>query len=485
MVSGLSLADSLDALARLYLATIQAVAHGTRHIVDVLRAGGYRIDTILACGGGTRNEVFLREHADATGCRIVLPAEPEAVLLGSAILGAVAAGTAPERRSGHDGHDPIGAHRGACEGRRRPLPRRQVPRVPAHARGPDGVPGADDVKPLARLLSIVGLVGLVALAAPVTSCKRDAGGGAPGTLRIAVVPKGTTHEFWKSVHAGAVKASRELGVEIVWKGPLREDDLKDQIDVVQSFVAQGVSGIVLAPLSDKGMVGTVKQAADAHVPVVVFDSDLAGGNPVSFVATDNEAAGKAAGEALAARVHASSGGKGNVILLRYQEGSGSTANREKGFLEAVAAHPELKLASATQYGGATVETAERASENLLASLGASPDAVQGVFAPNESTTFGMLRALRQSGLAGKVRFVGFDASDKLVQAVRAGDVDGLIVQRPFEMGYLAVKTMVQHLRGQAVPDRIDTGSTFVSKDNLDAPDIQALVHPDLKTWLGE
>jgi ribose transport system substrate-binding protein len=244
-----------------------------------------------------------------------------------------------------------------------------------------------------------------------------------------------------------------------------------------------VSGIVLAPLSDKGLVGTVKQAADAHVPVVVFDSDLAGGNPVSFVATDNEAAGKAAGEALAARV--GKGGKGNVVLLRYQEGSASTANREKGFLEAVAAHPELKLASATQYGGATVETAERASENLLASLGASPDAVQGVFTPNESTTFGMLRALRQSGLAGKVHFVGFDASEKLVQAVRTGDVDGLIVQRPFEMGYLAVKTMVQHLRGQTVPARIDTGSTLVGKDNLDTSDIQALVHPDLKTWLGE
>ncbi len=337
-----------------------------------------------------------------------------------------------------------------------------------------------------RLARLTLLLAVVALSAPVTSCKRDSAGGAAATLRIAVIPKGTTHEFWKSVHAGAVKASRELGVEIVWKGPLREDDLKDQIDVVQSFVAQGVSGIVLAPLSDKGLVGTVKQAADAHVPVVVFDSDLAGGNPVSFVATDNEAAGKAAGEALAARVaHTGAGGKGNVVLLRYQEGSASTANREKGFLEAVAAHPELQLASATQYGGATVESAERASENLLASLGASPDAVQGVFTPNESTTFGMLRALRQSGVAGKVRFVGFDASEKLVQAVRSGDVDGLVVQRPFEMGYLAVKTMVQHLRGQVVPARIDTGSTLVGKDNLDTPDVQALVHPDLKTWLGE
>src|SRR5580704_5467635 len=159
--------------------------------------------------------------------------------------------------------------------------------------------------------------------------KKSSGATSDGTprLTIAVVPKGTTHEFWKSVHAGAVKAARELDIDVVWKGPLREDDLKEQIDVVQSFVAQGVGGIVLAPLSDKGLVGSVKAATAAHIPVVVFDSDLAGGDTVSFVATDNEAAGKSGGEALAARV-----GKGNVAVLRYQEGSASTANREKGFL---------------------------------------------------------------------------------------------------------------------------------------------------------
>ena len=330
----------------------------------------------------------------------------------------------------------------------------------------------------ARWLALA--LGLALVVLPGAGCKRGSGSGGAAALRIAVVPKGTTHEFWKSVHAGAVKASRELGVEIVWKGPLREDDLKDQIDVVQSLLAQGVSGIVLAPLSDKGLVGTVKQATDARVPVVVFDSDLAGGETVSFVATDNEAAGKAAGEALAARVGAD-GGKASVVMLRYQEGSASTANREKGFLEAVAAHPALTVASASQYGGATTETAERASENLLASLGV----VQGVFAPNESTTFGMLRALRQANLAGKVHFVGFDASDKLVAGVRSGDIDGLIVQRPFEMGYLSVKTLVRHLRGETVERRIDTGSTLVTKDNLDSPEVQAIVHPDLKSWLGE
>jgi ribose transport system substrate-binding protein len=174
-----------------------------------------------------------------------------------------------------------------------------------------------------------------------------------------------------------------------------------------------------------------------------------------------------------------------VVVLRYQEGSASTSRREKGFIEAIGAHHELKLASDSQYGGATTEMAEKASENLLAAQMAASGHVQGIFAPNESTTFGMLLALRKAGLAGKVHFVGFDASDKLVQAVRAGEIDALVVQRPFEMGQLAVKTLVAHLRGQAVDKRIDTGSMLVTRDNVDTPEVEALVSPDLKTWLDE
>src|SRR3954470_2637046 len=111
---------------------------------------------------------------------------------------------------------------------------------------------------------------LLAAVCLVTSLSCSRGGSGGGKLTIAVVPKGTTHEFWKSVHAGAVKASKELGVDIVWKGPVKEDDLKEQIDVVQSFTAQGVSAIVLAPLNDKALGGAVKAAVEAKIPVVVF-----------------------------------------------------------------------------------------------------------------------------------------------------------------------------------------------------------------------
>jgi ribose transport system substrate-binding protein len=300
-------------------------------------------------------------------------------------------------------------------------------------------------------------------------------------LKIAVVPKGTTHEFWKSVHAGVVKAAKELDVDVVWKGPLKEDDLKQQIDLVSTFVTQGVSGIVLAPLNDGALRAPVKAAAAAKIPVVVFDSDLEGDDHVAFVATDNEAAGKLAAEGMAKRLD----GKGRVVVLRYQEGSASTARRERGFLEALKTRPGVDIVSDNQYGGATTESAFQKSETLLVAHKAQAGGVSAVFTPNESTTFGMLQALKKSGLNGKVRLYGFDASDKLVTALRDGDVDGLVVQDPFNMGYLAVKTMVDHLRGKHVEKRIDTGARLVDKASLDDPAVKELVQSDLKKWLGE
>src|SRR5690349_20146339 len=171
---------------------------------------------------------------------------------------------------------------------------------------------------------------------------------------IAVIPKGTTHEFWKSINAGAVKAQRELNdqgtkVDIIWKGPLREDDRDQQIQVVEGFTTRHVSAIVLAPLDSQALVKPVHNAIAAKVPVVIMDSDLKSDRYVSFVATDNFKGGQLAGEQLAKLL----GGKGNVILLRYAAGSASTEARETGFLDALKKHPEIKLISSDQHAGAT------------------------------------------------------------------------------------------------------------------------------------
>jgi len=297
-----------------------------------------------------------------------------------------------------------------------------------------------------------------------------------------VIPKGTTHEFWKSVHAGAEKASQELGVNIIWKGPLREDDREDQIKVVETFINMRVKGIVLAPLDDTALVPVVTDAVRAGIPVVAFDSSIKTDDIASFVATDNYRGGQLAGHHLATLL----GDKGKVLMLRYAEGSASTAERERGFLDAIATRKGIEVVSANQYGGVTTESAFKVSENLLAAhKGPGGLTVQGIFCPNESTAFGMLRALEDDGLAGKVHFIGFDSSPKLVDAMAKGYLDATVVQDPIKMGYLGVKAMVDRLAGRPVDKRIDTGATLITRDAISSPEAQALLKPDFKRWLKE
>ena len=301
-------------------------------------------------------------------------------------------------------------------------------------------------------------------------------------LTIAVIPKGTTHEFWKSIHAGSNKAAEELkaqgtDIEVIWKGPLREDDREQQIQVVEGFAAQGVSGIVLAPLDDRALVRPVADARQAGVPTVIIDSGLQSEEFVSFVATDNRKGGSLAAERMGQLL----GGKGKVLVLRYAEGSASTTERETGFIETIKQKfPEIELVSTDQYAGATRDTAKRASENLLNRFG---DQVQGIFTPNESSTAGMQLALEDIGKAGKVFFVGFDTSQRFIDAINAGQMHGIVVQNPFNMGYLGVRTMVDSILGKPVEKKIDTGVMLVTKDNLQSPEVNALLHPPLDQYL--
>jgi len=287
---------------------------------------------------------------------------------------------------------------------------------------------------------------------------------------IAVIPKGTTHVFWKSVEAGAKKAGEELGVEVVWKGPLKESDRAQQIQVMQQFVSQGVDGIALAPLDFKALVRPVQAAAGQGIPVVIFDSALEG-QPgrdfVSYVATNNELGGRLGGQRLAEVL----GGAGRVVLLRYMVGSASTEERERGFLDALSKHAGIRVIVDNRYAGATAGEAKNQALNMLDQIRQA----DGIFCPNESSTLGMLLALRQEGLAGKVRFVGFDASPPLVKALAAGEIDALVVQNPRKMGYTAVATLVRHLDGQRVEPVIDTGVAVVTRQNMDDPDIKPLI----------
>jgi ribose transport system substrate-binding protein len=299
-------------------------------------------------------------------------------------------------------------------------------------------------------------------------------GGPPSTggqkLTIAVIPKGTTHSFWKSVEAGARAAGKELGVEINWKGPLKESDRAQQIAIVEQFISSKVSGIVLAPLDDTALQKPVQSAMAQGIPVVIIDSALKG-TPgkdfVSFVATDNHKGGVLGGERLAQLL----GNKGKVVLMRYAVGSASTTEREAGFLEVMKKNPGIQILVDNRYAGATTGDAKTAAMQLVDKL----KQADGIFCPNESSTHGMLLALRQNNLAGKVKFVGFDASAPLVDALKTGEINALVAQNPRKMGYEGVKVMVDKLHGKSVPVTEDTGVKVLDRDNLNTPDVQKLL----------
>lgn len=300
----------------------------------------------------------------------------------------------------------------------------------------------------------------------------ETSGVAPANkLEIAVIPKGTTHVYWNSVHAGAAKAAQDFDVTIYWQGPLKEDDRQVQIQTVQNFISRGVDAIALAPLDARSLVPSVKAATGRNIPVIIFDSDLASDEHKSFVATDNIAGGKLSAKRMVEVLE----GKGKVILLRYAEGSASTTNREEGFLQGMKEYgPAIELVSTNQYAGVTIEKAFQVAQNLLNRF---PD-VNGVFCTTEPSTQAMLRALQTAKKAGKVKLIGFDANDMLIQALRQGELHGLAIQDPFQMGYLAVKTARQVILGEPVEKRIDTGVMMVTPENLEEERVREMLYPE-------
>jgi ribose transport system substrate-binding protein len=318
------------------------------------------------------------------------------------------------------------------------------------------------------------LVAALVLAGASIFCSRGEAppGSAEKTLTLAVVPMGTTHEFWKAIHAGAATAARELGVEIIWKGPLKEDDRNEQIQVVETLTNAGIDALVLTPMDDKALVRPVAEAKRLGIPTVIFNSALAGDDFVAYIATDNYRGGVLAADEVGRLL----GGRGTAILIRVLAGVEGTAKREAGFLDTMRAkYPGVRILSDNQYSGVSTETAYQTAENLL---GRYPD-VQAFFTPNESSTFGCLRALEDHGLAGKVVHIGFDSSAKLIEALESGAIKGLVLQDPFRMGAESVRTAVAHLRGRPYERTVDTGVFLATLENMAEPLIKRLLSPNL------
>jgi len=305
---------------------------------------------------------------------------------------------------------------------------------------------------------------LILLASVVfVGCNRNAGNG---KKVIAVIPKGVSHFFWKSVEAGALAAGRDFGVDIRWKGPAQETDYTGQINIVEDAIATRVDGIVLAPSHGDALVPAVLRANQAGIPITIFDSGISTDKYLAYVATDNRQGGVVGAERIGEKL----GGKGQVAILGVKKGSVSTDQREEGFQDTIQKKfPGIKIVQFLYGDADRSKSLDRATDILTA----HPD-LNGIFASNESSSVGAVQAIKQKNLQGKVILVGFDSSPNLLEDVKAGAIDSLVLQDPYKMGYEGVRTIVDKLNGKEPQRMMDTGVKLLTKENMDTPEMQKL-----------
>ena len=295
--------------------------------------------------------------------------------------------------------------------------------------------------------------------------------------RIAVVPKGTSHIFWLTVRAGAEAAGQKFGVEILWNGPPQETEYDRQMQIVDSMLTQHVDGLAVAAAERKALNRSLDRAAELGIPVTVFDSGVDSTNYMTFLATNNYEGGKMGARELARLV----GGTGKVAMVMHAPGSASTMDRERGFEDVMKAEfPKIEIV-ARQFSMSNPSKGMAAAENILS---AHPD-LNGIFASSEPSSMGVALALKSRRLSGKVKCVTFDSSDKLIEDLKGGTIDAMVVQDPFKMGFEAVKTLVDKLNGVASPKQIDLPARLVKKEDLDKPDVHELLYPDVKKYMAQ
>ena len=302
-----------------------------------------------------------------------------------------------------------------------------------------------------------------------------AGCGREQKKLVGVVPKGANHIFWQTVHAGALNAAKEYGLEVEWNAPTLEIDSSRQIAIVESMVNRRLAGIALAPVDRKALVTIVERAHAAGIPVSIFDSDIDTEQRITYVATDNRQGGRMAARKLAELLLE----EGEVAIISFMPGSAATMEREEGFREEMTRrYPKIKIVQ-TAFGMADRAKARAATENILA---AHPN-LRGLFADNESSSAGAVLALKNRANT-KVRMVAFDSNDQLVADLRDRNIDALVIQRPFVMGYESVKAIGRKLQGQKVVSRIDLSALLITRADLQRPDVIELLHPDLSTLMN-
>ena len=301
----------------------------------------------------------------------------------------------------------------------------------------------------------------------------SAGGGSSSNKKfvVAVIPKGTTHVFWQSIHAGAIRGGKATGAEIRWSGPPNESDRAMQIRIVDDMLTQQVNAVCLAPVDSKSLIPAVEDVFSKGIPIIIFDSGIDTDKYTSFVATDNREGGRVAGRQMLKLLPDG----GEIAILRVMAGSQSTTEREEGFLDVIKPTGKFKVV-ADPYGDSDRNKSLSQADIIL---GNYPN-LKGFYGPNESSTFGILRAMEDRKIpAGKIKFVGFDSSEELAKGLDEKKIDALVLQNPVMMGELAVKAAVAKLKGENIPKNQPIAPTLITQENMHEPAMQDLLHPKL------
>jgi ribose transport system substrate-binding protein len=292
-----------------------------------------------------------------------------------------------------------------------------------------------------------------------------------GPITLAVVPKAVGFDFWDSVRKGAeCAASKMTDVTVQWDGVTTETDVTGQVNLLQNFLTRQVDGLVYAATDAKVLAQLTQDTLSRNIPVINIDS---GTDPqpdnVPVFATDNVAAARKAADLLA---DALGPGDHKVAFIPFQPGTATNDQRTTGFKEELAKYPNLKLV-AEQSSNSDPNTALSVTENILT---AHPE-LDGIFVANEAGVIGAINALTQAGKAGKIKFIGWDASPDEVKGVTSGAITALVVQNPFRMGFDSVNAMVKTVRTGQIAASEDTGVTFVTHQNINDPQVRAILKP--------
>ncbi|GAA5051460.1 sugar ABC transporter substrate-binding protein [Nocardia callitridis] len=297
------------------------------------------------------------------------------------------------------------------------------------------------------------------------------GAGGSGKIRVAVVPKAIGFDFWEQVRIGAECAgATDTDINLHWDGVTSEEDVSGQQNLLQDLLAQGVDGLVYAATDARALAEVSKTAQQQNTRVVNLDS---GTDPqprgVPVYATNNVEAARKGTALLAEQL----GDAGDVAYIEFQPGTSTNELRGRGFELGLAEHPGLTLV-ARQSSQSDYNTALQVTQDILT---ANPR-LKGIYAGNEPSVLGAAEAVRQAGKAGQIKIVGWDSSEGQIDALRDGVITGLIAQNPFEMGYGAVRSVIGKIRGSGESEpNTDTGSMLITKQNLESPEIQKILHP--------